>query len=266
MSMIAIAVVIGVVAIVLHGLPRDGAPGDRRVLRVGATSGPHAQILEVVARVAAKKGVSVKVVEFSDYVQPNAALADGSLDANSFQHQPYLDRQNRDRGYHFTSVGLTVIFPIAAYSKRWRTLEELPKNALIAIPNDPSNGARALELLEHAGLVTLPGAKGLDVSPRDVVWKKVEGSIKEVDAALLPRTLPDVDMAVINTNYALVAGLDPRHSLTREEAVSPYANVIAVRSGDAQREEIRALVDAYHSDEVRAFVEETFKGAVVPAW
>lgn len=266
MSIVAIAVVIGVVAIVLHGLPRDGATGSGQVLRVGVTSGPHAQILEVVARVAAKKGVAVKVVEFSDYVQPNAALADGSLDANSFQHQPYLDRQNRDRGYHFASVGLTVTFPIAAYSKRWERLEDVPPKPVIAIPNDPSNGARALKLLEHAGIVTLPKEKGLDVSSRDVVWTKIEGSIKELDAALLPRPLQDVDIAVINTNYALVAGLDPQRSLTREEAVSPYANVIAVRSGDTQREEIRALVDAYHSEEVRAFVEATFKGAVVPAW
>ena len=235
-------------------------------LRVGVTSGPHAQILEVVTAEAAKKGLRIKVVEFSDYVQPNAALADGSLDANIFQHQPYLDQQKRDRGYKLTPVGATVTLPIAAYSAKVKSLEALPKGATLAIPNDPTNGARALKLLEVAGLIRLPKNAGLDVSPLDIEWTKAEFKVKELDAAQLARALPDVDLAVINTNYALEAGLDPFKSLARENVKSPYANVIVVRAGDESRGDVKLLVEAYQSPTVRAYIEKTFKGAVIPAW
>lgn len=233
-------------------------------LRVGVTSGPHAQILEVVAKEAALKGVRVQVVEFSDYVQPNAALADGSLDANSFQHRPYLAQQARDRGYRFEVAGATVVFPIAAYSQRVTSLAALPRGATLAIPNDPSNGSRALRLLATAGLITLPGESG-DVSALDVKATRDGYVIRELDAAQLVRALPDLDLAVINTNYALEAGLDPLRSLLRESTDSPYANIIAVRAGDAGRADIKVLVDAYHSPTVHAFVEQTFRGAVLPA-
>ncbi|MBX3263743.1 MAG: MetQ/NlpA family ABC transporter substrate-binding protein [Labilithrix sp.] len=246
--------------------PSACAKHGAKSLRVGVTSGPHAQIMEVVAVEAHKRGVDVKVVEFSDYVQPNAALADGSLDANSFQHLPYLERQRKDRGYRFDVLGTTVTFPIAAYSARHASLDALPKGAVIAIPNDPTNGARALRLLEVAGLLRLPGAAGSDVSPRDVAWTRAEYGIKELDAAQLTRVLDDVDLVVINTNYALEAGLDPFKGLAREATQSPYANVIAVRAGEGDRPELKTLVEAYHSAEVRAFIERTFKGAVVPAW
>jgi D-methionine transport system substrate-binding protein len=232
-------------------------------IKVGVTAGPHAQILEVVAKVAAKKGLTVKPVEFSDYVQPNAALADGSLDANSFQHRPYLDQQIKDRGYRFEVAGTTVTFPMAAFSKRHAVLTALPKGATLAIPNDPTNGARALKLLEKAELLKLPPGAPLDVSALDVVSTKDSYKLKELDAAQLARALPDVDLAVINTNYALEAGLDPLKGLLREPAQSPYVNVIAVRAGEAKRKEIQILVEAYRSAEVKAFIEKTFKGAVV---
>ncbi len=242
------------------------AKGDEKALRVGVTSGPHAQILEVVAAEALKRGLRIKTVEFSDYVQPNAALADGSLDANIFQHLPYLEQQKRDRGYRLTSVGTTVTFPIAAYSARVKSLEALRPGALLAIPNDPTNGARALKLLEATGLIRLPKGSGLDVTPLDVEWTRADYKLKELDAAQLARALPDVDLAVINTNYALEAGLDPFKSLAREATKSPYANVIVVRSGDEQRAEVKLLVEVYQSPVVRAFIEKTFKGAVAPAW
>ncbi len=242
------------------------ARGEVKVLRVGVTSGPHAQILEAVAVEALKRGVRLKVVEFSDYVQPNAALADGSLDANCFQHRPYLEQQQRDRGYRLTAVAQTVTFPIAAYSARHPSLDALPKGATLAIPNDPTNGARALRLLESAGLLRLPKSAGFEVTPLDVSWTRGGYKVKELDAAQLARALPDVDLAVINTNYALEAGLDPLQSLRRESAQSPYANVLVVRAGDEARPEVRALVEAYQSAPVRDFIARTFKGAVVPAW
>ncbi len=242
------------------------AKEKKKPLRVGVTSGPHAQILEVVAAEALQRGLRIQAVEFSDYVQPNAALADGSLDANSFQHLPYLQQQKRDRGYRIEPVGTTVTFPIAAYSTRVKRLDDLPKGAALAIPNDPTNGARALKLLEVAGLLRLPKSRGFDVTPFDVEWTRGGYAIKELDAAQLARALLDVDLAVINTNYALEAGLDPFQSLIRESAQSPYANVIAVRAGDENRPEVKALVEAYRSPAVRAFIEKKFKGAVVPAW
>jgi YaeC family lipoprotein len=250
-------------ALALLALARSKRDGR---LRVGVTSGPHAQIIEVVAQQAARRGTPIEVVEFADYVQPNAALADGSLDANSFQHRPYLDQQIKDRGYRFEVAGTTVVFPIAAYSRRHGSLDALPRGATLAIPNDPSNGARALRLLATAGLLTLPASVSADVSALDVKATRQDYTIKELDAAQLVHSLPDLDLAVINTNYALEAGLDPMTSLLRESAQSPYANVLVVRAGDAKRQEIKALVEAYHSPEVRAFVETTFKGAILPAW
>ncbi len=242
------------------------AKNDAKELRVGVTSGPHAQIMETVAAEALKRGVRIKVVEFSDYVQPNAALADGSLDANSFQHLPYLEQQKKDRGYRFDVAGTTVTFPIAAYSARHKSIDALPKGAVLAIPNDPTNGARALELLERAGLLRLRKVDGARATPHDVEWSRADYQVKELDAAQLVRALPDVDLAVINTNYAIEAGLDPFKGLLRESPQSPYANVIAVRAGQTERPEVKTLVDIYHSPEVRAFIERTFKGAVVPAW
>lgn len=250
----------------LVGVAALGCGGrDPDVLRVGVSSGPHAQILEVVAEVAASRGLRVQVVEFSDYVQPNAALADGSIDVNCFQHRPYLEQQSRDRGYRFESVGATVTFPMAAYSARHATLAELPRGALIALPNDPTNGARALRLLAGAGLISLPAGEAL-VSPLDVTASRGDYQLRELDAAQLPRVLGDVDLAVINTNYALESGLDPRASLLREAPDSPYANLLVVRAGEGARPDVRALVEAYHSPRVREFIEHTFGHAVVPAF
>lgn len=233
-------------------------------LRVGVTSGPHAQIMEVVAAEALRLGVRVRVVEFSDYVQPNAALADGSLDVNSFQHRPYLEQQQRDRGYRFEVLGQTVTFPMAAYSRRHASLDALPAGATLAIPNDPTNGARALALFAQAGLIRLREVPAPGV--HDVVGSRGGYRLREVDAAQLVRALDDVDLAVINTNYALEAGLDPFRGLLRESPRSPYANVLVVRAGESGRPEVRRLLAAYRSPAVRAFIDRTFRGAVVAAW
>jgi D-methionine transport system substrate-binding protein len=243
-----------------------GVNAPPRTLRLGVTSGPHAQIAEEVAKVASRRGVLVKVVEFSDDVQPNAALADGSLDANSFQHRPYLQQQVKDRGCRIEALRTTVTFPMGAYSQRHAGLVALPKGAVIAIPNDPTNGARALRLLESAALLTLPAQAGLNVSVLDVQSTRADFRLRELDAAQLARVLQDVDLAVINTNDALEAGLDPFKALVREPPVSSYANVLVVRAGDGTRADIRVLLEVYQSAEVRAFIEKTFKGAVVPAF
>ncbi|HSK41519.1 MAG TPA: MetQ/NlpA family ABC transporter substrate-binding protein [Arenibaculum sp.] len=236
-------------------------------IAVGVSAGPHAQILEQVKPVAATKGLDIEIVEFTDYVVPNQALADGDLEANSFQHQPYLDNQVRDRGYDLVSVARTVVFPMGFYSNKVGSLEELPSGARIAIPNDPTNGGRALLLLEAKGLIELREGAGLMASPFDVVGNPKDLDIVELDAAQLPRSLADVDAAAVNTNYAMESGLDPnRDAIAREEADSPYTNIIAVRAEDRDAPWVKTLVESYHSPEVRQFVLDQFQGAVVPAW
>jgi D-methionine transport system substrate-binding protein len=236
-------------------------------IKIGVTPGPHAQIMEEVKKVAAEKGLDLDVLEFSDYVVPNQALADGDLQANSFQHQPYLDNQVKDRGFDLVSVGQTVNFPMGIYSKKVKSLDELKDGASIAIPNDPTNGGRALLILADKGLIKLRDGAGLKVSPADVVENPKNFTFAELDAAQLPRALDDVDASVINTNYALEAGLDPaKDPIAREGEKAPYINVIAVRSADKDAAWVKTLVESYHSAKVKDFVAKQFKGAVIAAW
>jgi len=255
----------GLVALLsLAALP---AAAQTQVLRIGVTPGPHAQILEAVKPIAAKKGLDIKIVEFSDYVVPNEALASGELEANSFQHQPYLDNQKENRGYKIESVALTVNFPIGIYSKKHKAFDALPNGANIAIPNDPTNGGRALLLLQDKGLIKLKDNVGFKPTILDITANTKNLKFTEIDAAQAPRVLDDVDAAVINTNYATQAGLDPvKDALTREAPKGPYVNVIAVRSEDKDKPWVKPLVESYHSPEVKKFVEEKFKGAVLTSW
>lgn len=236
-------------------------------IRIGVTPGPHAQIMEKVKELLEPQGIELEILEFSDYVVPNQALADGELDANSFQHQPYLDNQVADRGYDLVSVGQTVNYPMGVYSQKVASLDELADGATIAIPNDPTNGGRALLLLETLGLIGVADGAGLRATPLDIETNEKNLSIVELDAAQLPRSLADVDAAAINTNYALEADLDPQEdAIAREAADGPYVNVIAVRGEDADAPWVSTLVETYRSPEVRAFVDETFKGSVVPSF
>lgn len=242
-------------------------PAAAETIAIGVSAGPHAQILEQVKPVAAGKGLDIEIIEFTDYVVPNQALADGDLEANSFQHQPYLDNQVQDRGYDLVPAARTVVFPMGFYSSKVASLEELPSGARIAIPNDPTNGGRALLLLEAKGLIDLREGAGLKATPFDVVGNPKDLDIVELDAAQLPRSLRDVDAAAVNTNYAMESGLDPnRDAIAREEADSPYTNIIAVRAEDRDAPWVKMLVESYHSPEVRQFVLDAFQGAVVPAW
>jgi D-methionine transport system substrate-binding protein len=244
------------------------APSARaETIRIGVTAGPHAEIMEVAKKVAAADGLELKIVEFSDYIQPNAALDAGDLDANSYQHQPFLDNQIKDRGYKIVAVAKTLVFPMGIYSKKAKTLAELAPGARLAIPNDPSNGGRALLVLQSAGLLTLDPKAGATASPVDIRDNPKKLRIVELDAAQLPRALDDVDAAAINTNYALNAGLQPtRDAIAIESADSPYTNLIAVRTKDKDAPWVAKLVKAYRSPEVKAFVERRFDNAVVVGW
>jgi len=236
-------------------------------IKVGVTPGPHAQILEKVKEIAAKDDLDIEILEFTDYVVPNQALNDGELQANSFQHKPYLDNQIADRGYKIVDVAWTVNFPMGVYSKKVKSFDELAEGATIAIPNDPTNGGRALLILADQGHIKLNPDKDLKVGPADVIENPKKFNFIELDAAQLPRSLDDTDASAVNTNYALEAGLNPATDpILKEGAKAPYINLIAVRDADRDAPWVAKLVKAYHSPEVKAFVVEQFKGSVVTAW
>jgi len=236
-------------------------------LKIGVTAGPHAQIFEQVKKIAEKDGLKIQIIEFSDYVQPNAALNAGDLDANSYQHKPYLDQQIKDRGYKFAPVGYTVNFPIGLYSKKVKNLAELKEGAKFGIPNDPTNGGRVLLVLQDQGLIKLRPDAGLKATPLDVVSNPKKLKFVELDAAQLPRSLDDLDASAINTNYALPAGLHPgKDAIAQESAKSPYVNLMAVREADKDKPWVAKLVKAYQSEDIRKFIQTEFKGAVVPGF
>jgi D-methionine transport system substrate-binding protein len=236
-------------------------------IKIGATPGPHAQILEAVKPIAARNGLDIQIIEFTDYVIPNAALDAGDLQANSFQNQPYLDNQKADRGYKIESVGLTVNFPMGVYSAKYKSWDAVPQGATLSIPNDPTNGGRVLLLLQDKGVLKLKPGVGFKPTIADIVENPKKFRIVEVDAAQTARTLDDVDVAAINTNYATQAGLDPvKDAILREDPKGPYANLIAVRSADKDKPWVKILVQSYQTPEVRDFVLTKFKGAVLPTW
>lgn len=237
-----------------------------QTVRIGATPGPHAQILEAVKPVALKRGIDLKIIEFSDYVVPNAALDAGELEANSFQNQPYLDNQKVDRGYKLDSVGLTVNFPLGIYSKRHTSWDAVPAGGTVAIQNDPTNGGRSLLLLQDKGVIKLKPGVGFKPTVIDIAENPKRLKFVEVDAAQTPRSLDDVDAAAVNTNYATPAGLKPADAILREDPKGPYVNLIAVRAADKDKPWVKALIESYHSPEVKAFIADTFKGTVIASW
>ncbi len=236
-------------------------------LRVGATPVPHGEILEIVAPLLAQKGISLEIVEFTDYVLPNLALQEGELDANFFQHIPYLESFNKDAGSDLVTLVGVHVEPLGVFSRKYSSLEELPQRATIAIPNDATNGGRALLLLQTAGLIQLDPAAGITPTVFDVQENKGQLRFVELEAAQLSRSLLDVDAAVINGNYALQADLNPvEDAIFLEGAESPYVNVVAVRSIDTESSVLAKLVAALLSEEVRSFILTKYKGAVIPAF
>jgi D-methionine transport system substrate-binding protein len=236
-------------------------------IKVGVTRGPHAQILEAVKPIAAKHGLDIQIVEFTDYALPNAALDAGDLQANSFQNQPYLDNQKADRGYKIESIGFTVNFPMGVYSKKYKSWDAVPQGATLSIPNDPTNGGRVLLLLQDKGVLKLRQGVGFKPTVADIIENPRKFKVVDVDASQTARTLDDVDGAGINTNYATQAGLDPvKDAILREDPKGPYTNLIAVRTSDKDKPWVKILVQSYQTPEIRDFVLTTFKGAVLPAW
>jgi D-methionine transport system substrate-binding protein len=233
---------------------------------VGATPFPHAEILKIVSPLLAAEGYELEIREFNDYVTPNIALDDGSLDANFFQHVPYLENMASEQKLDLTWAAKVHIEPLGLYSKKIKSLDEIEDGAKIAIPNDPTNGARALRLLEKAGLVKV--REGDLVTPRDITDNPRKLEIIELEAATLPRTLDDTTASVINTNYAVEGGLIPaRDAITTEDKDSPYANVVAVRKADLDKPAIKALVKAINSPEVKKYImDELVPKGIVPAF
>lgn len=248
---------------VLAAFPVQAA--DR--LSVGATAVPHAEILEFVKPTLAKQGVELDVKVFTDYVQPNVQVAEKRLDANFFQHQPYLDEFNKGRGTNLVTVAGVHIEPFGAYSSKLKSLEALPQRATVAIPNDATNGGRALLLLAKAGVITLKDGAGITATPRDIADNPKNIRIRELEAATLPRVLNQVDLALINTNYALEAGLNPtKDALVIEGSDSPYVNILVARPDNKESEAMRKLAAALRSEAVKQFIAEKYQGAVVPAF
>ena len=238
------------------------------VLKVAATAVPHAEILNFIKPQLKAQGIELQVKEFSDYVQPNAAVEDKQLDANFFQHQPYLDSYNQDRKTSLVQVpnGKVHVEPFGAYSKKVKSLSDLKNGATVAIPNDPSNGGRALLLLAKQGLIELKDPAKLTATALDIVKNPKKLKFRELEAPLLPRALDDVDLALINTNYAIEAKLNPsKDALFIEGAESPYTNIVAARKDRAEGADIAKLMQALHSEDTKKFILEKYKGAVVPA-
>ena len=237
------------------------------VLKVGATPVPHAEILNEIKPLLAKDGIDLQIIEFTDFVKPNLSLNDKEIDANFFQHEPYLKKFAADRKLDLVNLVAVHIEPMGVYSKKLKDIKSVPDGAKVAIPNDPTNGGRALNILAKAGLIKLKDGVGISATVGDIVENPKNLKITEAEAAMLPRTLDDVDLAVINSNFAMEAKLNPtKDALFIEPKDSPYANIVAVRKGDENRKEIQALKKALTSPEVKKFIEEKYKGAVIPAF
>lgn len=235
-----------------------------KTLKVGASPVPHGEILEVVKPELAKKGIDLQIIEFNEYVTPNLALADKSLDANFFQHIPYLEKFREERHLKISSVGDVIISPIGIYSNKYKSLEEIEKGDTIAIPSDPSNGGRALLLLHNSGIITLKDPSDLYVTEFDIVKNPKKLKFKSIEAPQLPRVLNDVDVAVINGNYALQAGISPtKDAISIEGKDSPYVNVVVTRDENINDPDIKELVNELQSEKVKKFVDEKYQGSII---
>lgn len=243
------------------------APAQAETLSIAATPVPHAELLEFIKPDLAKAGVDLDIKVFTDYVQPNLQVSDQQIDVNFFQHKPYLDSFNKEHKTGLVSVGAVHVEPFGGYSQKIKDLKDLKDGAQVAIPNDPSNGARALLLLQKQGLIQLKDPSNILATSRDVSENPKNLKFRELEAATLPRVLPDVDLALINTNYALEAGLNPvADALFIEDKDSPYANLVVTRADQADSPAVIKLVEALHTDKVREHILSQYKGAIVPAF
>ena len=247
----------------------DTKKEETKKIVIGASPSPHADILKVAKKELKKEGYELEIKEYSDYVQPNTALESGDLDANYFQHKPYLDDFNTKKKTHLVSAGMIHYEPFGIFPGKTKTLKDLKKGATVAVPNDTTNEARALLLLQDQGLIKLKDGAGLTATKKDIVENKKDLAIKEIEAAQIPRSLKDVDIAVVNGNYALQAGLKVnKDALATEDADSvgakTYGNIVAVKKGNEKSAAIKALIKALKSDTVKKYINDKYDGAVVP--
>ncbi len=240
---------------------------ELQVLKVGASPVPHAELLNLVKEDLKAEGIDLQIIEFTDYVKPNLSLNDGEIDANFFQHVPYQENFNKDHGTEIVSVGTVHVEPLGLYSKKVKSIDELPEGARIAIPSDAVNGGRALILLASKGLISLADGAGLEATEKDIASNPKKFKFTAVEAAQLPRVLEDVDASIINGNYALEAGLNPaKDAILLEGADSPYANIISVKKGNETDERVIKLLKVLQSEKVKAYIESHYNGGVVPAF
>lgn len=246
-----------------------GSPSSsqHKVLTVGATPVPHAEILNEIKPLLAKENIDLNIIEFTDYVKPNLALNDEELDANFFQHEPYMDAFNAEHGTKLKAICKVHIEPMGIYSHKISSLDALPNGAKIAIPNDPTNSGRALLLLQKAGLISLKDGNSITATIQDIEKNDKNLQFIELEAAQVPRSIDDVDIAVINTNFGMEAGFNPlKDAIFLEDKDSPYVNILAIHEGDENRPEIQALIRALQSPEAKKFIEDTYKGAILPSF
>lgn len=237
---------------------------ENKAMKIGVTAGPHALIMEMVKKEAKKKGLNIDVIEFNDFVLPNIVLAEGDLDANSYQHQPYLDNQNQQKGFKLVTIAKTILMPMGIYSHKIKKIADLKDGAKVGIPNDPSNGARALKLLETAGLIKLKSIEMPTIL--DITENPKNLDIVELEAPQVLRSLDDLDCAVTNTDWIMLANMDPQSALLHENKDSPYANIIVVKESRKDEADFKTLVETYHSQPVKDYITTEFKGAIIPVF
>ncbi|OOM16342.1 MetQ/NlpA family ABC transporter substrate-binding protein [Clostridium saccharobutylicum] len=266
---IALAGVVALGLVGCGGASTNTASKEDKVIKIGVTPKPHKEIVDIAKPLLEKEGYTVEVTEFNDYVQPNTSVSEGELDANFFQHMPYLKEQNESKGLNLVSVGAIHLEPMGLYSHKIKSLDELKDGATIAVPNDPSNEARALKLLASKGVIKI--SDGELVTPKDITENPKNLKFSELEAAAVPRSIDDVDAAIINGNYAIEAKFNPSTDAIiiedkDSEAAKPYANIIAVKAGNENEQKIKDLVKAMTSPEVKEFIEKEYNGAVIPVF
>ncbi|RUM00813.1 MetQ/NlpA family lipoprotein [Rhizobium chutanense] len=260
------AVAVSAATLFAFAAPAPSFAEDKSI-KVGIMAGEEEDIWRVVASEAAKKGLKIETVIFNDYTQPNEALERGEVDANAFQHQPYLDNQIKQHGYHITRVGYTGVWPIGLYTKKYKSVAEIPEGAVIGVPNDPSNEGRALRVLQNQGLIKLKDGTGILATVADVTDNPKKIEIKELDAGIVGRSIDDLDAGVVNTDWALKSGLSPAERIAQEPiADNPYRNFIAVKDDNKDAEWVKTLVSSYQNDTVKAEFDKVYKGTGLSAY
>ncbi|WP_416066904.1 MetQ/NlpA family lipoprotein [Rhizobium sp. ZK1] len=262
----ALAVAASVAALIAFAAPAPSFAEDKSI-KVGIMSGEDEDVWRVVTSEAAKKGLKIETITFNDYTQPNEALERGEIDANAFQHQPYLDNQIKQNGYHIVRVGYTGVWPIGLYSKKHKSVAELPEGAVIGVPNDPSNEGRALRVLQNEGLIKLKDGTGILATIADVAENPKNIEIKELDAGIVGRSIDDLDAGVVNTDWALKSGLSPAERVAQEPiADNPYRNFIAVKEENKDADWVKTLVSSYQNDTVKAEFDKVYQGTGLSAY